>query len=223
MTALDRPVWHSLQGQHVTLSEGGATARRYRPEINIFGAAKDSSPDSLRALAALMEPGTELGLVEAEPWPMLPGTTLVSEAVIDQMTTVAAPIVGPETRHLVLGPDDGPDIFSLATLCRPGPFVRDTWRMGNFIGVREEGRLIAMAGQRWRVPGHVEISAVCTHPDARGRGLAGLLMRVQIARIAAGGDRAFLHVYPDNAGAIGLYESLGFRKRAEMRFRVVTR
>jgi predicted GNAT family acetyltransferase len=93
--------------------------------------------------------------------------------------------------------------------------------MGHFIGVHHGGRLIAMAGQRMRVPGFTEVSAVCTHPDFRGRGLAGKLMRVLIDRIVAEGDAAFLHVYPDNSGAIALYEALGFRLRAEMTFTVL--
>ena len=88
--------------------------------------------------------------------------------------------------------------------------------MGDFTGVRVNGQLAAMAGQRFRLPGYTEVSAVCTHPDHRGHGYAGRLMQVLIGRILAAGDTPFLHTYPDNLGAIGLYESLGFRLRTTL-------
>jgi predicted GNAT family acetyltransferase len=74
-----------------------------------------------------------------------------------------------------------------------------------------------------KVPGFTEVSAVCTHPDHRGRGLAGALMRVVAQRILARGDTPFLHSYAANTGAVRLYETLGFRFRAEMRFTIIRR
>lgn len=217
---LDRPVWQALTGDHVALGLGDARARRYRPEVNLFGAA--ATPADLVTLADLTAPCAELGLVEVDPWPVPPGMTRISEAVIDQMVALGPP-ADPAVDALDLTPADGPDVVVLATLCKPGPFTTETWRMGTFIGLREGGELIAMAGQRWRAPGYIEVSAVCTRPEARGRGLARRLIATQMHRIEAAGARPFLHVYPDNAAAIALYESLGFRKRAELRFMVVSR
>ena len=112
---------------------------------------------------------------------------------------------------------------ALAELTQPGPFHARTHALGGFVGVRENGRLIAMAGERLQAPGFTEISAVCTHPDARGRGLAGKLMRLVAAGIVARGEQLFLHVYPHNKGAIALYERLGFRHRADIQLNVLRR
>lgn len=70
-----------------------------------------------------------------------------------------------------------------------------------------------MAGERLRVPGWTEISAVCTDPDHRGRGLATRLVRAVAAGIRERGDTPFLHAAASNARAIALYESLGFTLR----------
>jgi hypothetical protein len=137
---------------------------------------------------------------------------------------VAESIVpGDPIDHLELGDADAPEMLALARLTDPGPFFERTHRLGGFVGLRHEGRLIAMAGERMKVPGFTEVSAVCTHPDHRGRGLAGALMRVVAQRILARGDTPFLHSYAANTGAVRLYETLGFRFRAEMRFTIIRR
>jgi predicted GNAT family acetyltransferase len=122
-----------------------------------------------------------------------------------------------------LGDADAEEMLALATLTRPGPFQRNTHRMGQFVGVRIDGRLAAMAGERFRFPGHTEVSGVCTHPDFRGRGLAGRLSRHVAVAIAARGDTAFLHAWQTNTAAIRLYERLGFRLRCEVNVAVLER
>jgi ribosomal protein S18 acetylase RimI-like enzyme len=218
---LDRPVWNALTTRQAALGVGDSRARRYRPEINLFAAGAEASEECAAAVAQFLGGDGSIGLVEAVPFPPIPGATVDKQAVVHQMVARASPGVAEGFDHRVLGDADAPEMLALATLTAPGPFFAETHRMGHFIGVREGGRLVAMAGQRMRVPGFTEVSAVCTHPDFRGRGLAGKLMRVLIARIVAEGDAAFLHVYPDNEGAIALYEALGFRLRAEMSFTVL--
>jgi predicted GNAT family acetyltransferase len=115
-----------------------------------------------------------------------------------------------------LGEDDAPDMLALARLTEPGPFLARTHAMGGFVGIRRGGRLLAMAGERLRPPGYVEVSGVCTHPDARGQGLARRLSAVVAARIQAHGEQPFLHAWQTNAAAISLYESLGFRLRTRV-------
>ena len=116
---------------------------------------------------------------------------------------------------------DAAEMLALATLTKPGPFFSRTHQLGAFIGVRREGELIAMAGQRMRPDGYTEASGVCVHPDHRGHGYAARLLREVTARILARGEKAFLHSYADNATAIGLYESLGYRGRAEVVFTIL--
>lgn len=106
-------------------------------------------------------------------------------------------------------------MLDLVALTQPGPFLPRTVELGRYLGIRHEGRLIAMAGERLRPPGWTEISAVCTHPDHRGRGLAGLLIRAVAAGIRERGDVPFLHAAADNIQAIRLYESMGFVLRRE--------
>jgi hypothetical protein len=104
-------------------------------------------------------------------------------------------------------------MLALATLTKPGPFRRATHKLGRFVGVRDGGRLIAMAGERLQTDDFVEISAVCTHPDYRGQGLGAALLSTVGARIASEGRTPFLHTYADNEGAIALYRRLGFETR----------
>lgn len=213
---LDRPVWAALTTRQGVLAIGDARAWRYRPEINLFAAAADRSETALAALAGLVR--GRIGTVEADPLPSLPGLQLERSAIVDQMIASGSPGSEAGFSPLALHQADGPEMLALATLTEPGPFFEETWRMGRFIGVREDGRLIAMAGERMRAPGFTEVSGVCTHPEFQGRGLARKLMRAVIDRIVREGDAAFLHVYPHNAGAIGLYETLGFRRRRQLSF-----
>ncbi|MCP3732076.1 GNAT family N-acetyltransferase [Sphingomonas sp. MG17] len=213
---LDRPVWTALTGRQQAFAAGdAATALRFSPEINILAASADASSESLAALAALAPPGGALVTVEGESMPVPPGLTVTKQAMLVQM--LAEHPAAPEPfDHLALSDADAPEMLELATLTRPGPFVSHTHRLGSFIGVRVDGRLVAMAGERMRAPGLTEVSAVCTHPDFRGRGYAGRLMRIVMAHIVAAGETPFLHSYADNHGAIALYETIGFRIRREV-------
>lgn len=221
---LDRPAWHALTTRQAALADGDTRAVRLKPDYGVFIAAADRSPASLAALAALVPPEGEVGMVEAAAdWPRVPGVTTEIRSVC-QMVSVRPPAGVPAPFEIVdLSDADGPEMFDLATLTRPGPYRRLTHRLGDFVGVKENGRLIAMAGERMKLPGFTEVSAVCTLPDHRGRGLAGALMRVVMAGIVARGETPFLHVFPDNVGAIGLYETLGFARRADMTLTVLTR
>ena len=107
-------------------------------------------------------------------------------------------------------------MLALARLTKPGPFFSRTHELGDFVGVKEAGELVAMAGERLKLPGFTEVSGVCTRPGHRGRGYAAALMRLVASRIVARGETPFLHAYAHNTGAIGLYETLGFRVRRVM-------
>ena len=123
---------------------------------------------------------------------------------------------GPVPEHVALGPADVPEMTELVARTEPGPWRPRTVDFGGYVGVRDAGALVAMAGERMRPPGFTEISVVCTDPAYRGRGLAGGLTRVVAAGIEACGDRPMLHASTQNAGAVRLYESLGFRRTREM-------
>lgn len=222
ITPLDRPVWHSLTGRQAALAIGDARAVRFRPDINLFGDAADDSPEAMAALAALIPEGGTLGLIGVGAAALPPGTTMVSERRINQMVATRLNRAARATEIVRLGEDDAPEMLALATLTAPGPFLAATHLQGGYVGVRCDGRLVAMAGERMKVPGFSEISAVCTHPDFRGQGFARALMEAVIARLIAGGEGVFLHSYPDNP-AVALYRALGFETRREMTYTVIAR
>lgn len=226
MSPLDRPVWASLTTHHLSLSEGGALARRYVRDVNLFASAKDDSGDALAALEALVPPGDSVFLLQVPPLVAPPGFRVVKEAEGVQTTrTRAAAAAGThEGIELVpLGDADAAEMLALARLTEPGPFLPRTHVMGTFLGVRVDGRLAAMAGERMRFPGFTEVSGVCTHPDFRGRGLARALSLAVTARIEARGEQAFLHAWKTNHAAISLYEALGFSVRASVQVAVLER
>jgi predicted GNAT family acetyltransferase len=108
---------------------------------------------------------------------------------------------------------DAPEMLALAKLTQPGPFSIRTHELGMYLGIRYNGALVAMAGERLKIPGFTEVSAVCTHREHTGRGYARILMTEVMRRIRSRGETAFLHVRQDNVGAIELYKRLGFAER----------
>ncbi|QUD89626.1 GNAT family N-acetyltransferase [Phenylobacterium montanum] len=213
---LDRPVWASLTTRQKPLSQGDDRARRFSAEYGSFAAAADVSPECLAALADLPRDAAGLFLVEAEERPVPPGMAVGFQAQCCQFLADDVAAHEPDFEVLTLGDADAPEMLELALMTRPGPFSTATHRLGRFIGVREGGRLVAMAGERMQPDGFCEVSGVCTHPDHRGRGYAKILSSIVGRRILARGEIPFLHAYETNAGAIRLYEDLGFRLRATL-------
>jgi predicted GNAT family acetyltransferase len=220
---LDRPVWASLIAHHASLSEGNALARRFVPDVNLFASACDDSPAALAALAALVQPGESVFLLQVPKVVVPPGLIEVKGGAGVQMVATRSMIVEPSSDILMLTDEDAPEMLELATLTEPGPFLARTHTMGTFRGIRIGGRLAAMAGERLRFPGYTEVSGVCTHPDFRGRGLARRLSAAVAARIEARGEQPFLHAWKTNHSAISLYEQLGFRLRTEVNAVVLKR
>jgi predicted GNAT family acetyltransferase len=220
---LERPVWSALATRQSALAVAQGGARRFAPDFGMFAAVDDAGPETLEALGALVRGHGDVAIVEPEPPPAVPATSVVSVARCWQMVA-GRPLTPPEPPFeiLPLTDADGPEMLALATLTRPGPFFRRTHQLGEFIGVKQHGRLIAMAGERMRPLGHTEVSGVCTHPEHRGRGYGGALLGLVVARIQARGETPFLHVYADNKGAIALYEQLGFSFSRELVMTVLT-
>ncbi|WP_406181283.1 GNAT family N-acetyltransferase [Streptomyces sp. NBC_01006] len=210
---LDNPVWAALSGPSSAFAETGprGLAARYVADTSPFVALADpEDPEAWADLAALAGPGQTVWITGLPTPPAgwttedsIPGVQLDGGAVRAESAPEA----------VLLGPADVPEMLELVQLTKPGPFARRTVELGTYLGIRHEGRLVAMAGERMRPPGWSEISAVCTHPDHRGKGLAGRLIRAVSAAIRERGDRPFLHAAAENTGAIALYESMGFTLR----------
>jgi GNAT superfamily N-acetyltransferase len=222
---LDNPIWNALRTEHQKQAEAHGEARRYRPAIGPLAGMPDQSPASYDALRPLAGPSGILALFFPDP-PALPGGwSLFRGGVLTQMICRSPKPIELEAleRGVILrrlGPADVPAMVDLATLTEPGPFREGTVELGSFYGVLENERLLAMAGQRMRVPGFVEVSAVCTHPDARGRGYAGMLMSRVMRDIISEGATPFLHAFSDNP-AVSLYKKLGFIQRRTFHLAVI--
>ncbi len=210
---LDRPVWSALRSGWASLALGDGPARRLDPAYGPF-AAGDGTAAGAAALVELLPDAAESWLLEAE-MPNVPAGVAYRIAGLVQMIA-ETPFAMPDAEGVRdLGEADAPAMRALAQLTAPGPFLAATHRFGGFIGVHDGGRLVAMAGTRMRMPGFVEISGVCTHPDARGRGHAARLSRIVAVRIQAGGSVPILHAYPDRPAA-AIYAAMGFRVRRAM-------
>ncbi len=220
---LDRPARSALTGGWAHLALGDERALRIEPEHGPFAAPADFTDANLTALRDLPGAEGELWLVETTPLLTLPGLRILREADITQMAADAIAPGEPDFETVELGEGDAAEMLALAALTKPGPFLAKTHRLGRFVGVKREGRLLAMAGERMRMAGFAEVSGVCTHPDHRGKGYAAGLMRIVARRMLAQDETPFLHAYAANEGAVRLYETLGFRIRRTVRLTVVTR
>jgi predicted GNAT family acetyltransferase len=223
MNSLDRPVWESLaHAPH--LAEGSDLAKRFRRDVNVFASAYDDSPPSLAALDKLVGHNEAVFLLQVPAICVPEGLVAVREA--EGVQLIAVQSIEPETGEetiMELGDADAADMLALASLTEPGPFLQRTHTMGRFIGIRINGQVAAMAGERMRFPGFTEVSGVCTHPDFRGRGFARRLSSVVANRIQQRGDQAFLHAWTSNTAAIALYKTLGFKQRASVHVAVLKR
>lgn len=220
---LDRPIWSALTTRQARCGGDGPLARRFDETIGPFAAASDDGAEAVAALAALAHGEDDMSLLEPNPPAPPPEIELKMSAAGVQMVARAFTRGEHAFALAPLSEADAPEMLELALLTKPGPFRARTHTLGRFLGVRENGRLIAMAGERLQMDGFVEISAVCTLPDHRGRGLAGALMRAVGARILSEGDTPFLHAYAANTNAIALYRKLGFEHRADVTHAMWTR
>jgi predicted GNAT family acetyltransferase len=213
---LDKLIWTALTTRQAALSEGDSLARRLKTDIGPFAATADASGAATAALTELIPEDGDISLLEPAPPPAPPQVEVAFSAPGLQMVARAFTAGGKDFPIVPLGDEDAEEMLALATLTRPGPFRTRTHTLGRFLGIRDGRRLVAMAGERLKVEGYVEISAVCTHPDYRNLGYGAALMRAVGARILADGETPFLHTYANNTGAIALYQSLGFSIRIEV-------
>jgi ribosomal protein S18 acetylase RimI-like enzyme len=222
---LDSPILNALRTDHSLLAIAQGHARRYPGPIGPLAGAPDQSKASYDALRELAGPGGMIGLFLHDP-PALPANwSLFRGGILTQMicrTTSldSAGALDPSANVRRLKSTDVPAMMELAKLTEPGPFRERTFELGNFYGIFTDEKLLAMAGQRMRVPGYVEVSAVCTHPEARGRGFAAGVMREVMRDIAVEGRVPFLHAFDDNP-AVRLYQKLGFTRRRSFHLAVI--
>ena len=214
---LDNPAWAALSGPHAHFAEQKGQVLRYPVDVSPFLAVPDDPDEHLWPdIADLAGPGATVVIVGGAGAPP-EGWTRLNDTQGVQLDGSGL-VTGDDSAAVRLGEDDVPEMLDLVAKTQPGPFLPRTVLLGTYLGIRHEGALIAMAGERLHPPGWTEISAVCTDPEFRGRGLAARLVRAVGAGIRARGETPFLHAAASNVPAIRLYESLGFRLRRELVF-----
>lgn len=223
---LDNPIWNALRTEHAGLALGDGAARRYPPEIGPLAGMPDTSAASYEALRQVAGKGGIVGLFLQEKPAPPPGWTMIRDGAMYQMICLDAelpdpPGLAPGAEIGQLTGTDVPAMVDLAHLTEPGPFNDRTPELGTFFGIKWNGRLVAMAGERLRLPQFVEISAVCTHPDARGRGYGSALTATVARHIRRNGKTPILHLFAANQAAYRVYSGLGFTVRRTLELAVI--
>jgi ribosomal protein S18 acetylase RimI-like enzyme len=218
---LDNPAYASLCGAHARFAQVRGRVRRYPADVAPFlGMPFPPSPQDWRDAAELVAPGDYAavpysGAALPDAWRAV--------AAFDLVQMIGERVSGADCVEAIpLSAADVPEMMELGARTEPGPFLTRTIELGDYLGIRSAGALVAMAGERFQLDGWTEISAVCTSPEHRGQGLASQLVGALIARIQLRSQRVFLHVLRTNTGAIRLYEELGFRVRQTATITVVT-
>ncbi len=218
---LDNAAWAALTGPQARFATRKGLAARMDPDVSVFVALADAAdPRAWADAADLLGPG-ESFLLAGSSASVPAGWAWVSLGGGVQLVDVSLQ-KAPDDEAVRLGPDDVPDMLALVQRNRPGPFRPRTVELGTYLGIRRNGALVAMAGERLHPQGWTEISAVCTDLAYRGQGLGTRLVRAVAHGIDSRGDRAFMHASAGNVNAIRLYESVGFRLRRVTDFLSVT-
>jgi predicted GNAT family acetyltransferase len=221
---LDNPIWNALHTSNHYLYNGNATAVYMKRDVGFFAGLKNNTVENLHSLYELLREKSLAVLFTPEPLPVIDSWTIKMDKPLLQLLYQGHSISAAST-HTITPLNDShiPEMLALTKLTNPGPFLSRSIDFGNYFGVIENGKLIAMTGQRLRPDPYTEVSAVCTHPDHLGKGYARTLVINQINYILNAGRLPFLHVFPDNTGALRLYEKLGFAVRKTMRVTVLER
>jgi ribosomal protein S18 acetylase RimI-like enzyme len=221
ITLLDNFIWNALNGYHKHLAIWGKIAARYQPETLPLGAMPEYNSSGFDDLSSLVEPGEMIAIGgsfinELSGWEIKQRIPFL-QMVCDDLKPA------PQTDIMQLTPDDLPEMQSLVDVAQPGPFSPRAFEMGQYYGIRQAGKLVAMAGTRFRFDGYCEVSTVCTYPEYRGRGYAGALTTKASEMILARNETPFLSVVTGNETAIRLYQKLGFRLHQELQFTILVR
>lgn len=230
------PYWIALTTEQRAFAIGSAGARRFPADVLPFAAVEAPTAACVRALHDVLAPGeavfvadggqnggkelsvavreADCGLLVAGEHPGL--QMHHAGAILEEVVRETLPVVSLTGEH-------ADEMVALTDVAFPGFFRRRTCALGTYVGIRDRGTLVAMAGERLRLPGQSEISAVCTHPEYLGRGYAARLVTHLLRLHRARGVASMLHVLADNRRAIALYERLGFVLSGELLFDLIRR
>ena len=231
---LDNPIWNALSKEQSGFSVGDEFARRFLPSIGPLSGLSEQSVAAYASLKQLCKSDEQLVLFLPEPpsipadWHLDVDGRLVQMVLEQEADRGLEQGDGPQAEKTGfekisrLTQADVPEMLELTHMTKPGPFREQTHELGAYLGIRIQGQLVAMAGERLKPSGLVEVSAVCTHPQFQGQGYAQALISAVCQQIKAQHKTPFLHVWSENARAIQVYEKLGFRIRRKLYLAVVS-
>jgi ribosomal protein S18 acetylase RimI-like enzyme len=218
---LDNPIWETLCTRQAHFNAGNSQVKYFDPRVAPFISMKHWDEEDKKALLQYMPANRNFFILIAKPFSLPPEMEIIFNTPIYQMVCTDFKPGTQRAIHTVpLTTEHVPEMIDLTQLTRPGPFTEKTIEFGNYRGVLENGKLVAMTGERLKVNGYTEVSAICTHPDHAGKGYAAYLLEEASRRIIAAGDIPFLHVRADNENAIALYKKRGFEIRADIYFAI---
>jgi len=226
MHPLDNVIWKALTTRQSHFAESFQSARRFQKEVTSLCAFEEPSDAGYTSLAGLVGAGGTGAVFLQQPYEPQEGWDYVGGAPLLEMVCEngnGSSASRSSTEIVELGPQDSAEMVELAALTKPGPFASRTHELGGYVGIRHGAKLVAMAGERLKISGYTEVSAVCTHPEHSGNGYASVLMLEAMRRIGDRGEKPFLHVRQDNTRAIQLYERLGFTTRVVVHYAVLRR
>lgn len=224
MHPLDNIIWQALTTRQEEFAEIHGQARRFPRDVTSLAAFEKPDEEGYASLAGLLGPNGTGAVFLDSPYEARKGWSVVGGAPLLEMVCengFAAGATSAPDNILELDTPDSPEMVELTALTKPGPFGSRTHELGTYLGIRRSGKLVAMAGERLKVPGYTEVSAVCSHPEHTGKGYARILMLEVMRRIRERGEIPFLHVRQDNTRAVQLYERLGFRTRVLLHYVVL--
>ena len=217
------PVWSALHTKHRHFALTAGDACRYPADVAPFAAVASPSADALLQLHSLLAPGESVWIVgESHPQP---AKLAFEQTLLCLQMVLPAEIVPPAStiEILPLSNDHAPEMVALTDLAFPGFFRSRTCEMGSYFGIRSNGQLIAMGGERLTLEGYPEISGICTHPDHRGKGYAESLIWHLARNHRREGLVSWLHVSATNQRAIDLYRRMGFTEVRTVTLNLVSR
>lgn len=220
---LDNPIWYALKSGNKRFASGNEWCKFFDREVGAFAGLKNNSEKDLAALRALTPAGSKVVLFTPEEITIPRGWQILVCKPLLQMIYLKNERPAPDGELVPLEEKHVPAMLDLTGRTNPGPFLIRTIEFGNYKGVFEGEQLVAMTGQRLHPSPYVEVSAVCTDPSHTGKGYAGRLIRDQIRTILANSETPFLHVLPENTGAVNLYRKIGFETRKQIVFYVLER
>ena len=217
------PVWSALHTKHRHFALTARDACRYPADVAPFAAVASPSADALLQLHSLLAPGESVWIVgESHPQP---AKLAFEQTLLCLQMVLPAELVPPAStiEILPLSNDHAPEMVALTDLAFPGFFRSRTCEMGSYFGIRSNGQLIAMGGERLTLEGYPEISGICTHPDHRGKGYAESLIWHLVRNHRREGLVSWLHVSATNQRAIDLYRRMGFTEVRRVTLNLVSR